>query len=160
MMRPLPNKVGHFVEMSLPMRKILPHGRPFMPEAPFFITICAEVRECNVLALPDVAPRLWAEWLAYARIGRCRPMLFLVMPDHVHGLITFPVHEIMKNVVAAWKRITARRYGIHWQRDFFDHRIRDDNEFTEKSFYIRMNPVRKGLVQTPEAWSYVWRGNS
>ncbi len=149
---------GRFMETSLPNRKTLPHARPYYADAPFFVTIHAEARERNVLALPELAPRLWEEWLGYARIGRCFPKLFLVMPDHVHGMFTFPVSEVMQNVVAAWKRITARRHGVRWQRDFFDHRIRNDDEYVEKSFYIRMNPVRKGLVETPEEWPYVWRG--
>ncbi len=141
----------------LPQRKTLPHGRPYFAESPFFITIHAEARDRNVLALPDLAPRLWEEWLGYARIGRCHPSLFLVMPDHVHGLFFFPVSEVMQKVVSAWKRITARRYGVQWQRDFFDHRIRNDEERMEKADYILMNPVRKGLVETPDTWPYVWR---
>ena len=148
---------GRFVETSLPERKTLPHGRPFFPESPFFITIHAAARNRNVLALPELAPRLWEEWLAYANLGRCFPALFLVMPDHVHGFFTFPQSEVMQNVVSAWKRITARRYGVNWQRDFFDHRIRNDEERQKKADYILTNPVRKGLVAIPESWPYVWR---
>ena len=155
--RPQPRTGGRFVETSLPTRKTLPHGRPFFPEAPFFITIHAAACNQNVLALPELAPRLWDEWLSYANLGRCFPALFLVMPDHVHGLFTFPQSEVMQNVVSAWKRITARRYGVNWQRDFFDHRIRDDDERQKKAEYILANPVRKGLVAVPEAWPYVWR---
>jgi putative transposase len=148
------------VATSLPVRKTLPHGRPFFPESPFFITIHATARERNVLATPNLAPRLWEEWLAYANLGRCFPALFLVMPDHVHGLFTFPQSEIMQNVISAWKRLTALRYGVSWQRDFFDHRIRNDEERLKKADYILTNPVRKGLVETPEAWPYVWRAES
>ena len=63
----------------------------------------------------------------------------------------------MQRVVSAWKRITARRYGIRWQRDFFDHRIRNDAERVEKDNYIVKNPVRKDLVAEPNEWPYVWR---
>ncbi len=82
------------------------------------------------------------------------------MPDHIHGLFTFPQSEIMQNVISAWKRLTALRYGVSWQRDFFDHRIRNDEERLKKADYILTNPVRKGLVETPEAWPYVWRAES
>ncbi len=113
-----------------------------------------------MLALPGVAPHLWEEWLGYARLGRCHPALFVVMHDHVHGLFFFPPAETMQNVVSAWKRLTARRYGIRWQRDFFDHRIRNEAEYTEKSSCIRMNPVRKGFAGTPGAWPYAWTADS
>ncbi len=141
----------------LPARKTLPHGRPFLADALYFITISAKVRNLNVLALPDLARLLWGEWVSYARLGRCHPVLFLVMPDHVHGLFRFPADERMQNNVSAWKRITARRHGVRWQRDFFDHRIRNEGERMEKWDYIVMNPVRKGLVEDPTQWPFVWR---
>ena len=115
----------------LPVRKTLPHGRPFLADSLYFITIHAKARNLNVLALSDVAPRLWEEWSAYESIGRCHPVLFLVMPDHVHGLFRFPIDENMQTVVSAWKRMTSRRYGVRWQRDFFDHRIRNEEEHME-----------------------------
>ena len=147
---------GRDAPTARPHRKTLPHAHPYFEESPFFITIHAEARKRNVLALPGLAPLLWEEWLAYARLGRCHPALFLVMPDHIHGMFVFPRAEVMQNVVAAWKRITARRHGVRWQRDFFDHRIRNAAEYDEKCGYIRLNPVRKSLVETPESWPYVW----
>lgn len=79
------------------------------------------------------------------------------MPDHVHGLLMFPKHVTMKNVVDEWKESAARRAGVHWQRDFFDHRLRNDEHEVEKAHYIRMNPVRRGLIDKPEDWPYVWK---
>ena len=148
---------GRFVETSLPSRKTLPHNRPFLADSLYFITIHAAARDANVLALPDLAPRLWEEWTTYAGIGRCHPVLFLVMPDHVHGLFRFPIDENMQTVISAWKRLTSRRNGVRWQRDFFDHRIRNEEERMEKWDYIVMNPVRKGLVEDPNLWPFVWR---
>ncbi len=83
--------------------------------------------------------------------------MILLMPDHVHGLIAFPLDERMKGVVAKWKEYVAKKIGISWQRDFFDHRIRDVNSLEEKEAYILNNPVRKGLVENSEEWPYVWR---
>jgi len=78
------------------------------------------------------------------------------MPDHLHGLISFGRDVAMRRVVADWKRFLARERGIEWQRDFFDHRIRDDESLTEKWHYIRHNPVRKQLVSEPDEWPYQW----
>jgi hypothetical protein len=34
--------------------------------------------------------------------------------------------------------------------------LRNDENVIEKSHYIRMNPVRAGLIDKPESWPYVW----
>lgn len=62
----------------------------------------------------------------------------------------------METVIRAWKHYLAKRHRIRWQRDFFDHRIRQHESHEEKAAYIRNNPVRAGLVEKPEDWPYVW----
>ena len=141
---------------KLPQRHSLPHAQPYAWDAVYFITICAERRGVNTLALPLIAPLLWQEWCGYAERAACSPLLFVVMPDHVHGLFRFPVEPGMEATVNAWKRLTARQSGVAWQRDFFDHRLRSDESFEQKAAYIRDNPVRKGLVSDVAAWPYVW----
>ena len=76
------------------------------------------------------------------------------MPDHVHMLVTFGPDASMKKVIRNWKRYAANHVGIHWQRDFFDHRLRDDESYEEKAAYILNNPVRAGLVNRFEDWPY------
>jgi REP element-mobilizing transposase RayT len=78
------------------------------------------------------------------------------MPDHLHGLISFPSDKEMARVIAQWKEFTAKRLGLHWQRDFFDHRLRNEERLREKADYILNNPVRRGLVTRAEEWPYVW----
>jgi len=140
----------------LPTRKTLPHGRPYCSDSVYFITICAEERGANTLALPAIAPSLWQAWDGYAKRTVINPLLFMVMPDHVHGLFRFSVDCKMGAVVAAWKRLTARRSGVAWQRDFFDHRLRGEESFEEKAAYIRANPQRAGLVADASQWPYAW----
>ena len=71
-------------------------------------------------------------------------------------LVSFPSAKPMARVIAEWKKFIARTIGIRWQRDFFDHRLRKEENFRAKEDYIRMNPVRAGLVSKPEDWPYVW----
>src|SRR5207253_5932306 len=73
----------------------------------------------------------------------CR--LILLMPDHLHALLQFPAPSDMSCVIGDWKRFTARKPGISWQTNYFDHRIRDRHGLQEKYIYIRRNPVAKGL---------------
>jgi hypothetical protein len=63
-------------------------------------------------------------------------------------------------VVSGWKKWTASQLGIGWQRDFFEHRLRNDESARQKADYILYNPVRAGLVERPEDWPYVWFGNN
>ena len=92
----------------------------------------------------------------YARTEKFWPHLFLAMPDHLHTLLSFPRQERMDKVIRDWKRYVAKQAGVVWQDGFFDHRLRGNEGFEEKAHYIRMNPVRAGLIATPEAWEFVW----
>jgi REP element-mobilizing transposase RayT len=85
----------------------------------------------------------------------CR--LCLLMPDHLHAIIAFPREPGMKTVITNWKKFVAAKHGVEWQRDFFDHRLRDQNELQEKTSYILMNPVRKGLCERAEDWIWIYR---
>ena len=88
-------------------------------------------------------------------VWHCR--LLLLMPDHLHGIIAFPRDPGMKIAITNWKKYIARKLGVSWQRDFFDHRLRDHHEEGEKRSYILMNPVRKGLCARAEDWPWVYR---
>ena len=70
------------------------------------------------------------------------------MPDHIHALLRFPnpAHP-MRKAVSDFKRWTAHAGGFHWQRDFFEHRLRSYESVNEKADYILMNPVRAGLLK-------------
>ena len=57
-------------------------------------------------------------------------------------------------VIRDFKRSVSRLFGIRFQRDFFDTRLRDGSHFAEKFNYILGNPVRKGLCAEPSEWPY------
>ncbi|MCP5541385.1 MAG: hypothetical protein H7A52_14680 [Akkermansiaceae bacterium] len=81
--------------------------------------------------------------------------ILLLMPDHLHAIMSFPPEAKMKATLKAWKGFLKRNHGVVWQGDFFDHRLRDEDSFHEKFQYIRMNPVRKGLCHEPGEWPHV-----
>ena len=82
------------------------------------------------------------------------------MPDHLHAILAFPPERGMATTMRNWKKFVARQHGVDWQRDFFDHRLRNDQELQEKTSYILMNPVRKGLCERAEDWVWVYRPNN
>ena len=78
------------------------------------------------------------------------------MPDHLHTLGSFPKDRNPAKIIAHWKEIVAKTTDVLWQRDFFDHRLRSNENYDEKARYIRQNPVRKALVSDPKDWKFVW----
>ena len=82
--------------------------------------------------------------------------LIVLMPDHLHTLVTMAPDRELVSTIRLWKAYLAKYSGIHWQRDFFEHRIRNDQAWEEKARYIRANPVRAGLIGEGEPWPYRW----
>ena len=138
-------------------RRALPHDPPHFigtENAVFFITICCQPKGKNQLCHRQLAEILFLSARHYWEHSFWGLPLLLLMPDHVHMLATFGPSAGMKTVIRNWKRYTARHAGIDWQRDFFDHRLRNDESFTDKANYILNNPVRAGLVARVEDWPY------
>jgi putative transposase len=86
---------------------------------------------------------------------------FVVMPDHLHLLMTPNAATSLEKCVQLFKggssfRIRrARDLKMEiWQVSFYDWTIRDNEDWRAKVEYIRMNPVRAGLVGKPEEWKY------
>lgn len=146
----------------LPERKRLPHGIPswVSDESEYFITICADPRGTNQLCQPKTAEVIHAAFQFYQERGDLWVHLLLLMPDHLHAIISFNREPGMQKSIHEIKKYTARNHGMQWQRDFFDHRLRHDESYIEKAHYIRMNPVRAGLCAIPEEWPYVWENRS
>ena len=84
---------------------------------------------------------------------------FVVMPDHLHLLIT-PAAEIsleraMQLIKGGFSyRLGKAKRGLVWQESFTNHRIRDEQDYEYHAGYIRMNPVRAGLVERPKLYPY------
>jgi len=146
-------------DFGLPCRKKLPHDVPSWVSdgSVFFLTVACKKRGINSLCREDMAAALVESLRFRMQNGIWWISLFLLMPDHCHGLIGFSRSVSLRLSVKDWKRFLAREAGLSWQRDFFDHRIRDDRSFRAKELYICENPVRAGLCEKPEDWPYLWR---
>ena len=143
---------------ELPQRKPLGHITPAWVKAGavFFITINAATRGGSPLLAGPTPKGLIASVRYIHESGDWFARLFLVMPDHVHGLISFPADQALAQRIAAWKGSTAKMLGVKWQQRFFEHRLRNDESLDEKAHYIKTNPVRAGLVAHAEAWPHVF----
>jgi putative transposase len=88
-------------------------------------------------------------------------MAVCVMPDHIHLLLA-PVKENLIDLIGRWKSHTTHliqvqeRIGKLWQRSFYDHGLRKDEDLIKAAEYIVSNPVRKNLVGGWRDYSYSW----
>lgn len=84
---------------------------------------------------------------------------YVVMPEHVHLLVSEPDIEILARAIQALKVSVVRRAtdihtGTLWQKRYYDHNVRTYESFIGKLRYIHRNPVKRGLVQKPEDWRW------
>jgi REP element-mobilizing transposase RayT len=88
-------------------------------------------------------------------------MAVCVMPDHSHLLLA-PVKENLVDLIGRWKSYTTHlikaqeRIEKLWQRSFYDHGLRKNEDLITVAEYIVSNPVRKGLVENWRDYSYSW----
>jgi len=125
--------------------------------ARFHIRIRAEADQ-NI-AFDSVAAELLSAAEFYVQSGRWWYSVFMIMPDHVHAIVTFPPNAAMAEIVGHWKRYTARCAGVRWQPNFFDHRFRSPAEADEAWHYIQHNPVRAKLCAQTDDWPW-WSATS
>jgi putative transposase len=139
-------------------RKTLPHGIPAWVEdgADYFITICSQPKGRNQLCNARASRIIFDAFLFYQDRADLWLHLLVLMPDHLHAIISFNRGPGMCRCISQFKKYTAKVTTIQWQRDYFDHRLRKSESYIEKAHYIRMNPVRAGLCRKPEEWPYVW----
>jgi putative transposase len=89
---------------------------------------------------------------------------YVVMPEHVHLLVSEPVHSALPKAIQLMKTkvsIQARREGKRaegetpfWQTRYFDHNVRNHAGFVTQLRYIHRNPVKRGLCDAPEDWPW------
>ncbi|MDO9214130.1 MAG: transposase [Methylococcales bacterium] len=93
---------------------------------------------------------------------------WVVLPEYIHAVWTLPVGD--DDYSGRWRLIKSRfshqvakadnlthnakgEYQI-WQRRFWEHTIRDDNDFSKHVDYIHYNPVKHGYVAQVRDWQY------
>ena len=106
----------------------------------------------------ETTAKLLIDTLAHYRdAGKFLLHEFVVMPDHVHLLLTpanaLSLERVMQFIKGGFSYRLDKR-GAVWQPSFTNHRIRDWEDYDQHREYIRMNPVRARLASTPEAYPY------
>jgi len=121
----------------------------------YFITICCHGRECwfgeiknGVMILNDagnIANECWSD------IPTHFPNVvlheFIIMPNHIHGVIELKepsktIGSIVRGFkigVTKWMRQNTNVFNV-WQRNYWEHIIRNENEYNRIAQYILSNP--------------------
>ena len=83
---------------------------------------------------------------------------YVVMPEHVHLLVSEPERYTLATAIKAIKQSVARRQvktGEHfWQGRYYDFNVGTPQKRVEKLKYIHRNPVHRGLVARPQDWPW------
>jgi putative transposase len=96
---------------------------------------------------------------------------FVILPDHMHMIWTLPLNDLdfsnrWRTIKATFSRVyhgphhspseSMNRKGEHgiWQRRFWEHVIRNQDDFNHHCDYIHYNPIKHGLVNSPSEWEY------
>jgi putative transposase len=153
------------------------YRRNFLPGGTYFFTVTLSYRRSTLLV--DHIGELRN---AFRIARRARPFAIdaiVVLPDHLHAVFTLPPDDA--DFSGRLRRIkghfsaTLIAAGVHlarssngdlalWQRRFWEHTIRDENDFARHIDYIHFNPVKHGLVSRVRDWphssfhSYVRKG--
>jgi putative transposase len=94
----------------------------------------------------------------------------VVLPDHLHAIWTLPqedsdfalrwrlIKSAFSRALPASERLSSSRYrkgerGI-WQRRYWEHTVRDEDDFERHINYIHYNPVKHGHVTKVSDWPY------
>jgi putative transposase len=141
--------------------------RPRVPGATIFFTIALADRSTDLLTreidrLRDAVRRTRDE-------RTFRIDAWVVLPDHLHCVWTLPPNDhdfstrwsVIKarfslSVAEGAQRpshIVRRERGL-WQRRFWEHHIRDEDDFEAHVSYCWHNPVKHGLVARPGDWAF------
>jgi putative transposase len=134
----------------------------------YFFTLALANRQSTLLT--DQIEMLRA---AYQRTNALHPFTTIaicILPDHIHAIWQLPPDDA--NFALRWRMIKSqfsrqlpinqqrsdskakrREKGI-WQRRFWEHQIRDDNDLQRHVDYIHYNPVKHGYVQRVRDWEY------
>ncbi len=139
--------------------------------ATYFFTV-ASYRRQPILTKPELIASLRD---AIAEIKKNHPfeiVAWVVLPDHMHAVWTLPKDDsdygkrwgLIKRFVsrevgnAATLKLTKsqgkRNESGLWQRRFWEHRIRDDDDLQKHVDYIHYNPVKHGLVERVSDWPH------
>lgn len=136
----------------------LQHGRWSCSGASYFITgnLC---RPLTGLTERTLGERVRLALFGLQSSGCWRLRTWVVMPDHLHLVFTLCNGFTLGETVRRFKGPLSpalRIRNLRWQANFFDHRIRPDEDCFPIFLYVFLNPYRAGLIVPAEKWPWYY----
>jgi REP element-mobilizing transposase RayT len=104
---------------------------------------------------PQIA-KIVADTIRHFHTERYRLLAWCVMPNHAHVIFSPLAEHKLGAILHSWKSFSAvaanrllRRTGPFWQREYFDHLIRNEASLLKITRYIQQNPQKAGLRNWP-----------
>src|SRR5215469_8362175 len=92
------------------------------------------------------------------RSYRLKVVGYVVMPEHVHLLVSEPERATLSTAIQALKQSVSQKlnghHGNFWQARYYDFNVLSAAKRVEKLKYIHLNPVQRGLVSRREDWPW------
>jgi putative transposase len=134
--------------------------RAMSPPGTYFVTFSTWQRWRLFVVEPYA--RLFLKTLyGYKRQERFQLHAFVLMPEHVHLILTLAIDVTLERAMQLIKGGYSHAVGVEfdrkgevWQRGFTDHRIRDAEDFANHRDYIHQNPVERRLVESASQYRY------
>ncbi len=136
--------------------------RVYHPGGCYFFTVVTHDRR-PILTRPDVIERLR---IAFRHVQETRPFTIdsiVVLPDHIHCIWQLPPDDhdfsirwrLIKHYVSIGidALLNDRKEKLLWQRRFWEHLIRSEEDWRRHMDYIYYNPVKHGYVKRVTDWS-------
>ena len=134
--------------------------RLFSKVDPFYFVTFNTYKRLQLLARPEIH-ETFCLFCHRAHEHNVAVGRYVLMPDHVHLFVALPSEgQALPNWIQALRSVVGKSLlrldfqKPHWQEGFFDHLLRSGESYAQKWDYVRMNPVRAGLSETPETWPY------
>ena len=107
-------------------------GYDYSSNASYFLTVCSDKRK--EIFSQIVYPCVFVD-------------NYIIMPNHIHLILTIDtrrrpmVAPTISTIIKQFKGAVSKEIGTSiWQKGYYDHIIRDDDDYSTKSQYINTNP--------------------
>ena len=148
---------------ALPKRKRLRlQGYDYSSDGAYFITICTEGKGYVLSRIEvvndEAVVRLSQTGQIVEKYIQSLPGIdaYVIMPHHVHLIIMKSNGKPIASDVRSFKGLTVKNCGgLKWQRNYYEHVIRDEADYKTKRNYIEHNP---GRWSEDEYYSTVYSG--
>jgi putative transposase len=125
----------------------------------YFITASAYMHQ-NLFQRTETADLLVNTIFRYRDAGEFVLHEFVIMPNHIHLLLSTDETHIgraMQMVKGGFSHALGKsglKLKAVWQPSYYEHRVRDEEEYARMRNYIHQNPVRRGLAGVATEYPY------